>query len=163
MNPALETGVGLHERSHGKRFQVLNLGGALKTTQQLAPAYHEQALHEAHGEGRAEPAVEDLVPGGLAVPHEHDALRLDAGLVLDRVRICAVRAVQVDINQLDPVLKALVFQLLESTSLSCRWFQIDSTCTAIQRVKRPKAKSGAVKEALGQRRFDRGVGVNEWK
>ena len=35
-------------------------------------------------------------------------------------------------HQLDPVLKALAFQLLESTHLSRCWFQIDSTCTPTQ-------------------------------
>ena len=31
-------------------------------------------------------------------------------------------------HQVDPALRALVFQLVESTSLSSHWFQIDSPC-----------------------------------
>ena len=51
-----------------------------------------------------------------------------AGSLKSMHELHKVRAVQVEHIRFDPVLKALVFQLLESTSLSRHWFQIDSTC-----------------------------------
>ena len=45
----------------------------------------------------------------------------------------AVRAVQVDPVKLTPRVESAWFQLLERTSLSSRWFQIDSTCTPTTR------------------------------
>ena len=50
--------------------------------------------------------------------------------------LCAseVRRGQFDTSARPRVLKARVFQLLESTVLSSDWFQIDSTCTSLHRV-----------------------------
>ena len=57
------------------------------------------------------------------------ALRDHSELDNGDINLVRRREVQVDITQVDPALKALVvFQLLQSTVLSSRWFQA-STCT----------------------------------
>ena len=82
---------------------------------------------------------------------------IGTGVMLFRLRQRADQPDDFDVVELvparpplDPALKALVFQLLESTPLSSRWFQI-STCTPLRR------GEGGVKDVRESRERQRGV------